>query len=179
MIRIVTLGELPSEVLDHVARRVHAAYGMGCEIAGSAELPEKEAWNKDEDAYDAVKVLAEVDDDTELYADDKLLYVTTEPLTGPIGPMGRGPVDGFAQQGSGRAVITSAELGGKGQLTLEAGVAKRAAHHIGHLWDLHHCFDPRCAMHPGWTPGFLQYPEVALCLFCREKSERKIKLGQG
>jgi hypothetical protein len=33
-------------------------------------------------------------------------------------------------------------------------------------------------MHPGWTPGFTQYPEVALCLFCREKSERKIKLGQ-
>ena len=178
MIRIVTLGDFPPEVLEHVSRRVHAAYGMGCEFAGDAGLP-KSAWNDDEDAYDAPKLLTEVDDDTELYADDKLVYITHEPLTGPPGPMGKGPVDGFAQQGSGRCVVSAAELGGKGQLTLEAGVAKRAAHHIGHLWELHHCFDPRCAMHPGWTPGFLQYPEVALCLFCREKSERKIKLGQG
>ena len=147
MIRIVTLGDFPPEVLDHVSRRVHAAYGMACELAGDAGLP-KSAWNDDEDAYDAPKLLADVDDDTELYADDKLIYVTSEPLTGPAGPMGKGPVDGFAQQGSGRAVISAAGLGGKGQLTLDAGVAKRAAHHIGHLWDLHHCFDPRCAMHP-------------------------------
>jgi predicted Zn-dependent protease len=178
MIRIVTLGEVSPEVLDHVARRVHAAYGMGCEQEGEAQLP-KAALVDDDEAYDAVKLLAEVDDDTELYADDKLVYIATEPLTGPVGPMGKGPVDGFAQQGSGRCVVTTAELGGKGQLALEAGLAKRAAHHIGHLWDLHHCFDPRCAMHPGWTPGFSQYPEVALCLFCREKSERKIKMGQG
>jgi hypothetical protein len=33
-------------------------------------------------------------------------------------------------------------------------------------------------MHPEWSPGFTQYPEVALCLYDREKSERKIKLGQ-
>ncbi len=92
--------------------------------------------------------------------------------------MGPGPMDGYAQFGGGRAVVSSGGLGGKGELTLEAGLAKRAAHHVGHLWELHHCFDPRCAMHPGWTPGFTQYPEVALCLFCREKSERKIKLGQ-
>ncbi|TMA41645.1 MAG: hypothetical protein E6J82_11710 [Deltaproteobacteria bacterium] len=62
-------------------------------------------------------------------------------------------------------------------MPLEIGLAKRAAHYVGHLWDLHHCFDPRCAMHPGWSPGFAAYPEVALCLFDREKSERKIKLG--
>ena len=178
MIRIVTLGDFSPEVLEHLSRRVHAAYGMGCELAGDAPMP-KAAWVSAEDAFDAPKLLEEVDDDTELYADDKLVYLTNEPLTGPVGPMGRGPVDGFAQQGGGRCVVSAAELGGKGQLPLEAGVAKRATHHVGHLWDLHHCFDPRCAMHPGWTPGFAQYPEVALCLFCREKSERKIKLGQG
>jgi predicted Zn-dependent protease len=88
-------------------------------------------------------------------------------------------MDGFALYGGGKAVVTSHGLGAKGAAPLESGLAKRAAHHVGHLWELHHCFDPRCAMHPGWSPGFVQYPEVALCLFCREKSERKIKLGQG
>ena len=74
-------------------------------------------------------------------------------------------------------MVTSHGLGDKGVLPLDIGLAKRAAHYVGHLWDLHHCFDPRCAMHPGWSPGFAQYPEVVLCLFDREKSERKIKLG--
>jgi predicted Zn-dependent protease len=177
MIRIVTLNDIPPDVVEHVARRVHAAYGMGCEVEGSAEAPDS-ALDEDQNAYDAPKLLAEVDDETELYADDKLLYLTTEPLTSAPGPMGKGPMDGFAQYGGGRAVVTAHGLGEKNGLTLEAGLAKRAAHHVGHLWELHHCFDPRCAMHPGWTPGFTQYPEVALCLFCREKSERKIKLGQ-
>ena len=99
--------------------------------------------------------------------------------TAPEGPMGRGPVDGYAQYGGGKAIATAHGLGGSGQVPVEVGLAKRAAHYVGHLWDLHHCFDPRCAMHPGWSPGFAQYPEVVLCLFDREKSERKIKLGSG
>ena len=178
MIRIVTLNEFPPEVVDHVARRLNAAYGLGCEVQGDAELPE-DALDATQEAYDGPKLLAEVDDDTQSYADDKIVYLTTEPLSAPVGPMGKGPMDGFALYGGPKAVVTSAGLGVKGAPSLEAGLAKRAAHHVGHLWDLHHCFDPRCAMHPGWSPGFAQYPEVALCLFCREKSERKIKLGQG
>ncbi|MBS2022732.1 MAG: hypothetical protein JST92_10000 [Deltaproteobacteria bacterium] len=178
MIRIVTLSVLPIEVIDHVTRRVHAAYGLGCEIEGEAHLP-KGARDKDTNAFDGPKLLAEIDDKTMLYADDKLLYITSEPVSTPPGPMGRGPISGYAQYGQGKAVVTSHGLGAKGALGLESGLAKRAAHQVGHLWDLHHCFDPRCAMHPDWAPGFTQYPEVALCLFCREKSERKIKLGQG
>ena len=178
MIRIVTLNEFPPEVVEHVARRLHAAYGMGAEIEGEAGLP-KSALDDSQDSYDAPKLIANIDDDTQLYADDKIVYLTSEPLSAPEGPMGHGPVDGFAQYGGGNAVATSHGLGQKGMPPIETGLAKRAAHHVGHLWDLHHCFDVRCAMHPGWSPGFAQYPEVALCLFCREKSERKIKLGQG
>ena len=178
MIRIVTLNDIPPDVVEHVARRLHAAYGMGCEVEGEAGLP-KSALDDEQGGYDGPKLLADVDDETQLYADDKIVYLTSEPLTAPPGPMGKGPMDGFAQQGGGKAVVTAHGLGGKGQPALDAGLAKRAAHHVGHLWDLHHCYDQRCAMHPGWAPGFAQYPEVALCLFCREKSERKIKLGQG
>ena len=178
MIRIVTLNEFPPDIVDHVARRLNAAYGLGTEIEGDAELPDG-ALGDDQTAYDGPKLLAKVEDDVQAYADDKILYLTTEPLTAPVGPMGKGPMDGFALYGGNKAVVTSHGLGAKGQVPLESGLAKRAAHHVGHLWELHHCFDPRCAMHPGWSPGFAQYPEVALCLFCREKSERKIKLGQG
>jgi predicted Zn-dependent protease len=177
MIRIVTLAEIPMEVLEHVSRRLHAAFGLGCEVEGEAELPET-AWAAGRDSLDAPRLLADVDDETELYADDKLVFLTVEPLSAPPGPMGKGPVDGFASATSGRCVVSLAALGGKGQLPLDVGAAKRTAHYVGHLWDLHHCFDPRCAMQPGWAPSFLQHPEVALCLFCREKSERKIKLGQ-
>src|SRR6266403_1819477 len=175
MIRIVTLSEFPPDVVDFVSRRLHAAYGMGSELEGEGEIPSS-ALDDEQSAYDAVKTLEEMDDDVALYADDKILYLTSEPLTAPEGPMGRGPVDGYAQYGAGKAIATSHGLADKG-VPLEVGLAKRAAHYVGHLWDLHHCYDPRCAMHPGWSPGFAAYPEVALCLFCREKSERKIKLG--
>ena len=56
MIRLVTLGEFPSEVLEHVSRRLHAAYGMGCEIEGQAELPDG-ALGDDQESYDAPKLL--------------------------------------------------------------------------------------------------------------------------
>jgi archaemetzincin len=173
MIRIVTLSEFSPDVVDLVSRRLHAAYGMGCEFEGEGELP-RGAVDDEQDGYDAVKLLDEIDDDVTLYADDKILYLTSEPLVVPPGPMGRGPVDGYAQYGGGKAVATANAMAG---VPLDQGLAKRAAHYVGHLWDLHHCYDPRCAMHPGWSPGFAQYPEVTLCLFCREKSERKIKLG--
>jgi predicted Zn-dependent protease len=176
MIRIVTLSEFPPDVIDFVSRRIHAAYGMGCELEGEGEVP-RGALDDEQSTYDAVKIVDEMDDDVTLYADDKIIYLTKEPLSAPPGPMGVGPVDGYAQYGGGKAVATAHGLGEKGLPPLEVGLAKRAAHFVGHLWDLHHCFDPRCAMHPGWSPGFAQYPEVALCLFCREKSERKIKLG--
>ncbi|HEY6146257.1 MAG TPA: hypothetical protein VIZ69_01110 [Thermoanaerobaculia bacterium] len=177
MIRLVTLSEFPPDVLDHVARRLNAAYGIGCEIEGEAELPDG-ALADDQTSYDAVKLLDQIEDETQLYADDKVVYLTNASLAAPDGPMGKGPMTGFPQFGGGKAVVTSHGLGSKGELPLDVGLAKRAAHHVGHLLELHHCFDPRCAMHPEWSPGFTQYPDVALCLFDREKSERKIKLGQ-
>lgn len=176
MIRIVTLSDLPPDVLDMVTRRIHAAYGMGAEFEGSGETP-KDALDDDQSAVDAVKLIEGMDEDVALYADDKVLYLTKEPLVAPPGPMGVGPVDGFAQYGGAKAVATAHGLGGAGEMPLDVGLAKRAAHYIGHLWDLHHCYDARCAMHPGWAPGFKAYPDVALCLYCREKSERKMKLG--
>src|SRR5205823_13247933 len=96
MIRLVTLGEFPEEVLDHVARRLNAAYGIDCEIEGEAELPDG-ALSDDQTTYDAVKLLDEIEDETQLFADDKVVYLTTAPLATAEGPMGKGPVTGYPQ----------------------------------------------------------------------------------
>jgi hypothetical protein len=33
-------------------------------------------------------------------------------------------------------------------------------------------------MHPSWSQGLADRPEMELCSFCREKSERKIRLAK-
>jgi predicted Zn-dependent protease len=57
-------------------------------------------------------------------------------------------------------------------------MARECIHFVGHLWELHHCLDARCPMHPSWSPLLPAAPDVELCNFCREKSERKIRLAK-
>ncbi len=173
MIRVVTLSEFEQETLDLVLKKLQNAYGVGSEIGRRATMP-SEAYDPAADAYDAVKTLAEAED-VRAFGDDKILFLTDRPLTLPVGPMGAGPVDGFADDGGLKAIATTAGLGGSKTLPLPEGLAKRAARQVGHLFGLHHCYDARCAMLPGWAEGFAQYPEVTLCPFCRDKSERRIQ----
>jgi predicted Zn-dependent protease len=132
-----------------------------------------EAYDPAEDAYDALKTVEEAED-VRAFGDDKILFLTDRPLSLPVGPMGKGPIDGFAQFGGTKAIATTAGLGQEKALPLADGLAKRAARHIGHLFGLHHCYDQRCSMLPGWAEGFAQHPEVTLCPFCRDKSEQRI-----
>lgn len=172
MIRIVTLSEFEEETLDLVVKRLQAAYGVGAEISRRASMP-NEAYDPAADAYDALKTVDEAED-VRSFGDDKILFLSDRPLSLPPGPIGPGPVDGFAQFGGLKAIATSAGLENFGGLALADGLAKRAARHVGHLYGLHHCYDARCAMLPGWAEGFEQHPETMLCAFCREKSERRI-----
>ena len=82
-----------------------------------------------------------------------------------------------------RAVVSTRRLPARG--ATEASVenwrrrlARECIHFVGHLWELHHCYDPRCAMHPSWSPDLAPNPDAVLCNFCREKSERKIRLAK-
>ncbi len=173
MIRVIALSEFEQQTLDLVLKRLQNAYGVGTELSRRASMP-SEAYEPAADAYDAVKTLAEAED-VRTFGDDKILFLTDRPLALPVGPMGPGPVDGFADYGGLKAVATTAGLGEAKALPLPDGLAKRAARQVGHLFGLHHCYDARCAMLPGWAEGFGQYPEVSLCPFCREKSERRIQ----
>lgn len=172
MIRVVTLSEFEDETLDLVLKKLQNAYGVGAEIGRRASMP-NEAYDTVADAYDALKTVAEADD-VRTFGDDKILFLTDRPLSLPAGPMGQGPIDGFAEYSGLKAVATSAGLGGK-SLPIAEGLSKRAARHVGHLFGLHHCYDARCAMLPGWAEGFVQNPETSLCPYCREKSERRIQ----
>jgi len=166
MIRVVTLSEFDDETMALVLRRLQAVYGVGAEVGRRTSMP-REAYEPGADAYDALKTLAEAED-VRAFGDDKILFLTDRPLSLPVGPMGAGPVDGYADYGGLKAVATASGLGDR-SLPLAEGLAKRAARHTGHLFGLHHCHDAKCAMLPGWAEGFVQHPETVLCPFCRDK----------
>jgi len=172
VIRVVTLADFDQETLDLVLRKLQNAYGVGSEVGRHATMP-SEAYDPAEDAYDAMKTLTEAED-VRAFGDDKILFLTDRPLALPLGPMGKGPIDGYAEYGGLKAIATTAGLSATGSLTLADGLAKRATRQVGHLFGLHHCYDQRCAMLPGWADGFANNPEVMLCPFCRDKSEQRI-----
>lgn len=172
MIRIVTLAEFDDETLALVVKKLQGAYGVGTEVGRRTTMP-NEAYDPAADSYDAQKTLTEAED-VRAFGDDKIIFLTDRPLSLPIGPMGKGPIDGFADFGGLKAVATTDGLGKAGSISVADGLAKRATRHVGHLFGLHHCYDQRCSMLPGWSDGFAANPEVMLCPFCREKSEQRI-----
>ena len=180
MIRIVTLARIDPADMAFLTRTLYRAFGVGTEHAGDKSTP-KEARTED-GRLDAVKLLKEVDP-VRTFADDKVIFITDQPLALKPGPLGEPPCWSFAEFGGTKAVMTLSKLPPRG--VTEASIeqyqrrlAREATHAIGHLWDLHHCYDPRCAMHPSWSQGLPANPEMDLDTFCREKSERKVRLAK-
>ena len=180
MIRLVTLQKVDPTDIVALKQSLWAAFALGTEHAGDRPMPGSLV-GKD-GRVDAVRLLAEVEP-IRLVADDKVLYLTDAPLSLAAGPLGEPPCWGYAEYGGQRAVVSLARLPVRGvsEASVEAWrrrLAREAIHVIGHLWDLHHCYDPRCAMHPSWTQHLSAAPEADLCTFCREKSERKVRFAK-
>jgi archaemetzincin len=180
VIRIVTLDAIDPGDLAFLTATLYRAFGLGTELAGE-KSPPREAETKD-GRLDAVKLLKEADP-VRTFADDKVLYVTASPLALKPGPLGEPPCWGFADYGKERAVISTSRFPPRGvtETSIEnwrRRLTREASHAIGHLWDLHHCYDAKCAMHPSWSQALPANPEMDLCSFCREKSERKIRLAK-
>ncbi|MHB1844135.1 MAG: archaemetzincin [Deltaproteobacteria bacterium] len=176
MIHVVTLEPFPAEEVQAVCRALFNAYGVGSELAGGLELPEDARVG---DALDAVKLLAEVEQ-VKTFADDKVLYLVQQPLAPRESPVGPLPTHGFSRYGADRAVASAGILPlPKGAADPEQArtiaLAKLAIHQVGHLWDLHHCLDARCAMAPPWGVAWIKGGQPELCAFCRAKSERRMK----
>ncbi|HYX92172.1 MAG TPA: hypothetical protein VE782_11450 [Myxococcaceae bacterium] len=169
MIRVVTLDEFDPKPLGRFAQMLYQAFGVGSEHTGSAEIPGGMA-----EPLDAVKLL-EMLPQVRAYQDDKIVFLTQRRLADRDLPTGKAPTHGFAMQGREKALVTIHP-----KKNLEEALkyaARHALHQVGHLWDLHHCLDPRCAMYPPWTPSF-QIGDAVFCTFCREKSEQKIRLAK-
>ncbi|MBJ6759214.1 hypothetical protein DRW03_04405 [Corallococcus sp. H22C18031201] len=169
MIRVVTLDPIDDKQLAKFNRTLYTAFGVGSEHSGSAEIPAGMSEPLDaEKLVDAVKGIR-------AYTDDKVLLLTTRKLKDRELPSGTAPTVGFARQGKDRAVLSIHPH--KDLESAYKGLARHALHQLGHLWELHHCLDPRCSMYPPWTPSFSQ-GEPIFCTFCREKSEQKIRLAK-
>lgn len=168
MIRVVTVDEQDPVHVTRVCKVLYAAFGVGAEHHGQVPVPAGVRHGKE---LEPVRLLNELDA-VKTYADDRLFYLTSEPLGPRELPTGKLPTQGFALQGGLRAVVSSAGLG-KGDDQIRR-LAKHAVHQAGHLFELHHCLDARCSMFPPWAEQFAAGDPV-LCSFCREKSEKAMK----
>ena len=177
MIHIVTLSELPSLVVEQVARQLFLCYGVGAEH--SAHEPRSGGPG----GLDAAETVG-MPPRHSTFADDKTLYLTDEKLVLPSGPLGTPPSGGYALPDEGVGIATShgielpapigAEEDPSAWLAFADKVARRAIHQVGFLWGLHRCVDLRCAMSAPW----LQDAGPSLCDFCRERSEARIHLAR-
>jgi predicted Zn-dependent protease len=162
------LDEYDPKHIDRICGMLFAAFGIGCQYAGrskSADMSEP---------YDAQKLLDHLDT-IRTYSDDKFLYLTSKKLKDRNLPPGTVPTQGYARYGKDRAIVST-----HGMKNIEEGlpvIGRHAMHQVGHLWELHHCLDPRCSMYPTWTPSFANGDPI-FCTFCREKSEQKIRLAK-
>jgi predicted Zn-dependent protease len=180
VIRIVTLEPFDEGDIAFLSRTLFQAFGLGTEHAGERSLPTDSVG--DDDRYDGPTLVADVDP-VKTFADDKVLYLTSAPLSIAAGPLGEPPCWSYAQYGGEKAVVSTSRFPARGvsEASIEAWrkrLARESIHAVGHLWDLHHCYDARCAMHPSWSPALAPAPEAELCNFDREKSERKIRLAK-
>jgi predicted Zn-dependent protease len=180
VIRIVTLEKIDPGDMAFLTGTLYRAFGLGTEHVGDKPMP-RDIQTKDGRA-DAVKLVLEVAP-IRTIADDKVLYVTGAPLAVKPGPLGEPPCWSFSEYGGARAVLSLSRLPARGvsESSIEnwrRRLAREAIHAVGHLWDLHHCYDAKCSMHPSWSPALPANPEMDLCNFCREKSERKIRLAK-
>jgi archaemetzincin len=180
VIRIVTLEPFDETDIALLSRTLFQAFGLGTEHAGDRALPPEA--ETDDGRYDALKLVEEVEP-VKTFADDKVLYLTSAPLAITPGPLGEPPCWSYAQYGGEKAVVSLSRFPERGvsEASIEAWrkrLARESIHAVGHLWDLHHCYDARCAMHPSWSPALAASPEAELCNFDRDKSERKIRLAK-
>lgn len=173
MIHVVSLETHEPELVAAVTHALFTAYGVGTELTAERSIPETVV---EGGAVDADKLMAAVES-LKTFADDKILYLVRRPFRARPSPIGPIPTHGLADYGKDRAVM-SAALVTQGATTPEAQavrLAKLAVHTVGHLFDLHHCVDARCAMAPPWSVNFVKGQTVELCSFCRDKSERRMK----
>lgn len=169
MIRVVPLNAYDEALLGKFCQILYTAFGVGTQLVTDRTLP-----SDAKDIVDAVSLLAAAPQ-VPAYKDDKILFLTEHRIQDIKLNKLNIPAPGYALFGKDKAIISTFQV--KDFEAALKQVGRLAMHHVGHLWELHHCLDPRCAMYPTWTPSFAS-GDASFCNYCREKSEDKIRLAQ-
>lgn len=169
MIRVVPLDVYDATLMGKFCQNLYTAFGVGTQLVQDVSPTQNHG-----STLDAIRFLKEAPA-VASYQDDKVLFLTPMKLQDRKLIGHALPTHGLAMSSSGKAIVSSACV-----KDFETGlklVSRHAMHEVGHLWDLHHCLDPRCAMYPTWTPSYAA-GESSFCNYCREKSESRIRLAK-
>jgi archaemetzincin len=166
-IGVVAFGEVPELVPQSIAAHIQGILHVDVDVLASLPLPSS-AFDQGRLQYSASRLLQHLET-LSLSPWDKIVGVLDGDLFVPIFTH----VLGEAQQGGKHALVSlyrlwirSADAPSDLSLLMERS-AKVALHELGHLYNLHHCMDPRCLMH--FSGGLQDLDEAFLdyCSYCR------------
>lgn len=165
MIRIAPLEPYAEPYLKALAKSLYTAFGVGTEVVPDIVVPESSS--KPYNAHALLEGLPTI----EGFSDDRVLFLTHEPLAARQLISGATPTFGVAQYHGRLCVVTTGHLGEETDDV--RAVSRYAMQELGHTFGLHHCLEPRCAMYPQWTPGYAAR-EASFCTYCRDKCDKRI-----
>lgn len=146
-IKIVSVGQVPAEVLDYLALVLSSSFGVRCEVQ-DVQIDVRRSYNAKRRQFDSNQILQQLLE-LRLGEDCKVLAVTEQDLFVPIFTF----VFGLAQVGGTAALMSTCRLHQQfyglpedNELFLQR-CEKEAAHELGHAHGLVHCASYECVMH--------------------------------
>jgi archaemetzincin len=167
-IGIVALGEVPELVPQSIAAHIQGILHVDVDVLPPLPLPSS-AFDQGRLQYSASRMLQHLET-LSISPWDKIMGVLDRDLFVPIFTY----VLGEAQQGGKHALVSLHRLKTQevknvpSALSLLMGrTAKVALHELGHLYNLHHCMEPRCLMHFSGSLRDLDETFLDYCSYCR------------
>jgi archaemetzincin len=166
-IGVVALGEVTEPIPQSIAAHIQGILHVDVDVLPPLPLPSS-AFDQARLQYSASHMLQHLET-LSLSRWDKIMAVLDRDLFVPIFTY----VLGEAQQGGKHALVSlhrlkTQEANDPSALSLlMERSAKVALHELGHLYNLHHCMDPRCLMHFSGSLRDLDETILDYCSYCR------------
>jgi archaemetzincin len=165
-IRVVPVGEVESQVLEHIRSALQEAFIRECRLGEGLPKPEY-AYNPRRGQYSANEILQRL----RLDGANRVLGVVDLDLYVPELNFVFGLADPF---GGGAAIALSRlrqEFYGlpKDRILFLQRVVKEAVHELGHTYQLNHCADRRCVMAFSNSLADTDYKSPVFCEKCQSK----------
>jgi len=168
-IRITPLGDIDSDVLEHVRAALRETFGAEVYITAAQPAP-KYAFSAYVHQFSAPTVVHKLAA-TIPEPSAKVLGVTSFDLFAPR----TNYVFGEAQMGGGAAVISLYRLLERDRSLYYARAGKEAIHEIGHTFGLDHCHEPGCVMHFSHTIEDTDQKSGKFCAKCQRLLDKAME----